>query len=624
MRVLAEWFCETGRFFIRRFEANGVRSAYCVKNFTTHYALRITLPALFIFCAVIWGISLTHPSSLHAAPPAQAPDTKPSVSGGRALWTENCAPCHGPAGQGDGPTAQSLPDPPANFADPETARQLVPANIFEVIKNGRIEKLMPPWGNRFDDAQIWNLTAHVWRLSVTSDDLAVGEAIYTERCAACHAADGSGDTPDAPANLIDFTDLPTMVQRSQANLQAGYAASSQHDDLTALSDEELWQSLDYIRTFSFAVPQRNGILSGQVINATTNQPQGSVPLTLHVFEGQAEVETLTTQADDQGNFSFEKLLTDHSLFYVVEGAYDGVAYTSEPGVFVPNNPQTTLNLDVYGTTQSDEAIELNRINYLVSFRPNIVDVVQLFIVANNSNQTYVGQNGQTFTFSLPAEAANVSFQNDSGNRFTKTENNYTDSEPILPGSEGLVIAAIYEIPFQGDSAAVDIPIPGDTTGMNLLLRSQDGVQINSNTLDFIETRQLEGQEFLFYGQENLRQGDIVTLELTGLDTLEFAAADTILPNSVAATAAPVVNQGMLRWLVLGVGAVVLVLAGFAYPYFRPQLAPQTDEPDSTMRRQKLLLLLARLDDAFESGQLDEQVYRQARARYKAQLVELME
>jgi hypothetical protein len=482
---------------------------------------------------------------------------------------------------------------------------------------------MPPWGNRFDDAQIWNLTAHVWRLGVTSDNLAAGEAIYMERCAACHAADGSGDAPGAPADLIDFTDLPTMVQRSQAGLQAGYLARSEHADLTGLTDKELWQSLDYIRAFSFAVPQRNGVLNGQVSNATTNQPQGNVPLTLHVFEGQSEIETLTGQADNQGNYNFDKLLTDHSIFYVVEGAYAGVAYSSQPGLFVPDNPRTTLNLNVYDTTGSDESIAINRINYLLSFRPNTVDVVQLFIVGNSSNQTYIGQNGQTFTFSLPLEATNVTFQNDFGGRFTQTKSTYTDSEPILPGAEGLVIVAIYQIPFQGDTLAIDVPIPGDTAALNLLMRSQDGVQLNSNRLNFIETRQVEGQEFLFYGRENLRQGDTVTFELTGLDTLEFAAApDSDLPNTSTAPATTV-NQDMLRWLILGVGAVVMVLAGLAYPYFRPQLTSQMDEPALALRRQKLLLLLARLDDAFEAGELDEQVYRQARARYKTELVELV-
>jgi hypothetical protein len=35
-------------------------------------------------------------------------------------------------------------------------------------------------------------------------------------------------------------------------------------------------------------------------------------------------------------------------------------------------------------------------------------------------------------------------------------------------------------------------------------------------------------------------------------------------------------------------------------------------------------LLARLDEAFEAGELDKQIYHRARAKYKAELVQLME
>jgi hypothetical protein len=63
-----------------------------------------------------------------------------------------------------------------------------------------------------------------------------------------------------------------------------------------------------------------------------------------------------------------------------------------------------------------------------------------------------------------------------------------------------------------------------------------------------------------------------------------------------------------------------------YPYFRPQLTHQPNPAvvDSSLRRQKLLVMLARLDELFESGELDKQLYHRARAKYKTELVELME
>lgn len=603
---------------------NLARIAYCVTRQHTPYALRAALSAWLTIAVTVLGLLLFFPAQpLHA----QAPDTQPSVSAGRALWPENCLPCHGPTGRGDGPTAPSLGNPPADLTDPQLARQRSPADNFDVIKNGRMDRMMPPWGNRFNDTQIWNLTAQVWSLGTSPANLAAGEAIYLESCAGCHGPDGRGSAANAPANINNFTDLQAMVQRSQLDLQAGYTASAEHADIN-LSDGELWQTLDYIRTFSFAVPQRNGVLIGQVINGTSNQAQGNIPVTLRVFEGSAEIETLTAQADSSGNYRFTNLPTDHSVMYLVEGTYEGISYASEPGVFVPSSNETTLNLNVYDTTTSAENISVTRLNYLLSFSPNAVNVVQLLIIANSGDKAYIGAEGQTFAFTLPQAATNVSFQNNFDGRFVQTANGYADTQPITPGQEGAFIAAIYDIPFQGDTFAFELPIPADVASMNLLLREQ-GVRLRSNQLNFVEDRQLEGQTFAFYNASNLRGGDSLSLELTGLDNLTFDAVPEGAPSTAAAPAASApVDQNMLRWLVIGIGGVVIALAALAYPRFRSKLTGQPGEAeqkqDPAIHRQKLLLLLARLDDAFEAGQLDEAVYRQARARYKAQLANLIE
>ncbi|MEM7342706.1 MAG: c-type cytochrome, partial [Chloroflexota bacterium] len=271
---------------------------------------------------------------------AQTPDSKPLVSGGQALWSENCLPCHGETGLGDGPTSQAIEGPIPNFADPITSRQSIPVEHFDVIKNGRIENLMPPWGNQFSDAQIWDAAAYVWRLGTTEENLAAGEAIYTENCLACHGADGQGDGPEAPAKITDFTNLAQMVQKSQTDLQIGFLAAQVHSPLFNLGETEVWQSLDHIRTFSYAIPQRNGLLNGQVMNSTTGEPVGDIEIRLAAFQNNNLVEVLTTQADSEGNYQFNNLATDHNIAYVVEGQYQEIAYqSSEPALFIPDNPE---------------------------------------------------------------------------------------------------------------------------------------------------------------------------------------------------------------------------------------------------------------------------------------------
>ena len=81
----------------------------------------------------------------------QPPTELPIAAFGAAIYPENCAPCHGPTGLGDGPTAAELEVPPAAFADPALTWERAPAELFHVTKFGRIQNLMPPWQNQLSD-----------------------------------------------------------------------------------------------------------------------------------------------------------------------------------------------------------------------------------------------------------------------------------------------------------------------------------------------------------------------------------------------------------------------------------------------------------------------------------------
>jgi mono/diheme cytochrome c family protein len=562
---------------------------------------------------------LTCPIPAHA----QDPVSSPSVAGGQLHWVENCQPCHGPTGQGDGPSAEAIAGPLPDFSGPATARQLVPIQNFDVIKNGRIDKLMPPWGDQLSDGQIWDAAAYVWYLSTTPQDLDAGEGLYTTRCAACHGESGMGDGPEASAEMVDFTNLEEMAQRSQTILQANYAASNEHAEL-GMSETELWQTLDYIRTFSFAVPEHNGVLTGQVINGTTNQPQADLEITLHAFQDNAEIVTLTTQAGSEGRYAFEKLPTEHTIFYMLEAEYQGIPYvTDEPGVFAPGNSETTLNLSVYETTTSNEAINVEQAHYILSFSGEAVNVTQIFIINNTGNQTYIGQNGQTFAFALPDQATNIGFQEEfPGARFIQTENGYADTAPIPPNIDDFPIAASYNIFFDDDTLTIETPIPTDINALNVLMNEQ-GARLDSEQLEFIETRQMGDSTLAIFSGGNLRQGDTLTFQLSNLDDLDLSGA-AAAPEATVAASTPV-SQDAWRWIVIGLGVAIIVIAGVVYPLTRPQLAhpADLDYNDPQIHRQKLLLTLARLDEAFEAGELDEAVYHQTRARYKAELAEIM-
>jgi hypothetical protein len=185
--------------------------------------------------------------------------------------------------------------------------------------------------------------------------------------------------------------------------------------------------------------------------------------------------------------------------------------------------------------------------------------------------------------------------------------------------------ATYDIPYDDDSLTIELPFSTDVTALNVLLNDQ-GADLSSDQVQFVETRQVQGSSFSIFNGANLSQEERLTLKLTNLDDVEFAAGANNIPSGAVAAHAGIIDQELLRWLIIGLGGVMLIVAGVIYPYYRPRLTSQGKAPDQDPEtyRQRLLLTLARLDDLFEAGELDEQVYRQARAEYKAELAEMME
>jgi len=80
--------------------------------------------------------------------------TPASIAAGRVLYTANCQQCHGPDGRGDGPLADALDVPPADF------RIHIPFHqdsfFFNVVQNG-LGSIMPGFGDQLTEDETWNL-----------------------------------------------------------------------------------------------------------------------------------------------------------------------------------------------------------------------------------------------------------------------------------------------------------------------------------------------------------------------------------------------------------------------------------------------------------------------------------
>lgn len=90
------------------------------------------------------------------------PDTS-SLDRGAQLYTENCASCHGMKGDGQGPLADSLLTPPANFLDKEYGNFYNPGEKYWIIGNGSPRAGMPAFGD-FSPDDRWHLVNYILSL----------------------------------------------------------------------------------------------------------------------------------------------------------------------------------------------------------------------------------------------------------------------------------------------------------------------------------------------------------------------------------------------------------------------------------------------------------------------------
>jgi mono/diheme cytochrome c family protein len=114
-------------------------------------------------------------------------------------------------------------------------------------------------------ARNWNARARARKLvnpvPATSEALAAGQEIYKQHCRSCHGLKGDGKGDKASELSVapgDFTDARKMDGTTDGELfwQITKGRLPMPAFQHKLNDEERWQLVDYIRTFSEKEPPR--------------------------------------------------------------------------------------------------------------------------------------------------------------------------------------------------------------------------------------------------------------------------------------------------------------------------------------------------------------------------------
>ncbi len=160
-----------------------------------HHRILGGCAAAFIFSAIALIVtgctagSLPRPTAnllTPAVPPPgavlnQVPPARPSVVGGAQIYAVKCQACHGIAGRGDGPRAAAIATQGgvvANLVSSASSEQALPSDWFNVVTNGRIDKLMPPFAQSLTPQDRWDVLSYVWAMAVPSATLQTDATTY--------------------------------------------------------------------------------------------------------------------------------------------------------------------------------------------------------------------------------------------------------------------------------------------------------------------------------------------------------------------------------------------------------------------------------------------------------------
>lgn len=619
--------------------------------------LRGVLPLFLIALFVLAGCSLAsepEPAGpIESGPlpgeaaPENLPIALPRAGNGEVTYAARCAGCHGPEGAGDGQFAAQLAEQGAvlpDFTDPAYADQQTPQDWYEIITLGTIMQggLMPPWRETLTDSERWDVTYYLYSLSMTSDHLDQGEALFAANCAECHAEGG-------PAADV-LSDITYIAEFSPAQIRNVLTSGDSHD-FTSLSAEELFAVTRYARTFGYdatlpdeavaeeiagedtgggeeeppaeepaeEVPAEGeeatgvSVVTGQVVSASGEPVGGGTEVTLtgvSVDETGAFTPFLerTITTSENGEFLFDELPADQTnAAYVVEANYQGVTFTN--GAMIrQGQTELTLPITVYEVTSDASVLRVDSAHLVIREHPEALIVLQVMVYSNNSDQVYLsdelvrgGQRGSV-AISLPPDAEGVAFEEGTlGGRFIEVGDKIYDTQQVSPGDSSHAIIVQYFLPFDG-AREIDIPLPHGANQITVLTQGES--EIDSDQLNPAGTQNIEGDVYTQYVGQGLGPGD--TLHLT-IGAAGFAAnlGDWALPALV------------------GFGTLLLVGGGVYWIANRRAAGGDlSDALDELSTEQETLIRqIAELDNAYDAGKINRLDYEAQRAELKAALAD---
>lgn len=337
--------------------------------------------------------------------------------------------------------------------------------------------------------------------------------------------------------------------------------------------------------------QGPGEIRGILLNGTqsaTSSNLADVPVTLFQITTAGPV-TRTVPTDAQGQFLFTNVITDGTAYFT-RVDYAGIRYFSDimPPELAAVSP---ITLTVYETQTLPADFVLDRVHLILDVQPKRFNALELVQVTNPTDRAFY------LPLPVPTGASGVQFQDIRQDTIVRRQEDGTLLYPVLPTTTDILFE--FVLPYTPPEYHLELPLATNVAGTNLLVSQAGGVVASgSNLSPGVPFTSQNGQRYSVLAGPAQQAGSTFTATISNLPGVD--------------------NTGNVQSLVLvagGLGALGLL----AYPVYQRRAA--RTKSSALSERMEQLQALARLDDAYDAGQIEEDAYYAERAALKAELIE---
>jgi mono/diheme cytochrome c family protein len=592
------------------------------------------------------------------------PEQAPNVANGAVIYAQKCVGCHGTTGMGDGPQGIQLGVTVTAYGLPEVARAASPAQWYEVVTRGRMDRFMPPFAS-LNDQERWDVVAYITTLHTTPEQIEQGKQLFEANCVNC-----------STNFFMDQEKMSALTEVELARL-----AKQGNDEVPAfganLTEDELWSVAAYLRSLSFAststqeaaavtetlipaetsitpsteagtpsvegtpvegTPQAEvtseatiisqpgfGTVSGKIDNQTGKTLPSDLKVTLRGFEhgadpstGPQEVLTLDSAVNADGTYSFADVEMPVNRIFIAETTVNGVTEQSQFVVVAEGDTSVTVpTITLYATTTDLSTLVMDEVRLFVEYGDTDVQIYGVYAFRNMGDKTILVdvKNGTDVPFiKTPEGTTSMGYQG------------MQDSQPFVTTDTGFAIP-----PSQGSYGLITTSTTPKSDKINVsqsfVLPSgvftvflPEGTKAEDSTLTDQGLQTIQNFNFQVYSSNNVKAGDTIKFTVTGKPT------DTTSTTSTDTTTTANTNQNML----IGAGAlgVALILAG-AWMYLRDRKRINEEEDDEEGGNaefdssEEVMDAIIALDDQHRAKKISDEAYQKRRADLKDILKRMM-